>query len=55
MLGQWRVVLRQAEESARAGRFDEALALANRPNVADHRQALVLRHRLARDLEASGP
>ncbi len=52
MLGQWRVVLRQAEESARAGRFDEALALANRPNVADHRQALVLRHRLARDLVA---
>jgi len=31
MLGQWRIVLRQAEEAARAGRFDEALALANRP------------------------
>lgn len=50
MLGQWRVVLRQAEESARAGRFDEALALASRPGVADHRQALLLRNRLAQDL-----
>lgn len=50
MLGQWRIVLRQAEESARAGRFDEALALANRPDVADHRQAVVLRARLAREL-----
>jgi hypothetical protein len=52
MLGQWRVVLRQAEESARAGRFDDALALANRPDVADHRQAVLLRNRLALDLVA---
>lgn len=52
MLGQWRVVLRQAEESARAGRFDEALALVGRPGVADHRQALLLRGRLARELVA---
>src|SRR5206468_5803180 len=36
MLGHWRIVLRQAEEAARAGRFDEALALASRPDVADH-------------------
>jgi len=50
MLGHWRVVLRQAEESARGGRFDEALALANRPDVADHRQAVVLRARFAREL-----
>ena len=50
MLGQWRVVLRQAEESAKAGRFDEALALANRPDVADHRQAVLLRNRMANDL-----
>lgn len=50
MLGHWRVVLRQAEESARAGRYDEALALANRPDVADHRQALLLRNRLAVEL-----
>jgi tetratricopeptide (TPR) repeat protein len=50
MLGQWRIVLRQAEESARAGRFDEALALANRPDVADHRQAVLLRNRMALDL-----
>jgi hypothetical protein len=52
MLGQWRVVLRQAEESAKAGRFDEALALACRPGVADHRQALVFRSRLVRELVA---
>jgi tetratricopeptide (TPR) repeat protein len=52
MLGQWRIVLRQAEESARAGRFDEALTLANRPDVADHRQAVLLRNRLALDLVA---
>jgi FHA domain-containing protein len=52
MLGQWRIVLRQAEEMARAGRFDEALSLANRPDVADHRQAVQLRGRLALDLIA---
>jgi hypothetical protein len=52
MLGQWRIVLRQAEESARAGRFEEALALASRPDVADHRQAVLLRSRLALDLVA---
>ncbi|HWE37988.1 MAG TPA: topoisomerase DNA-binding C4 zinc finger domain-containing protein [Isosphaeraceae bacterium] len=52
MLGQWRVVLKQAEESARAGRFDEALTLVNRPDVADHRVAVRLRHRLALDLVA---
>jgi hypothetical protein len=50
MLGQWRIVLRQAEESARAGRFVEALNLAGRPDVADHRQAVILRAKLAREL-----
>lgn len=50
MLGQWRIVLKQAEESARAGRFDEALALAGRPDVSDHRQAVQLRARLTGDL-----
>ncbi len=50
MLGQWRIVLRQAEESARAGRFDEALALASRPDVADHRLAVQLRGRLTLEL-----
>ncbi len=50
MLGQWRIALRQAEESARAGRFDEALALVSRPDVADHRQAVQMRGRLAREL-----
>src|SRR5262249_11504721 len=39
-----------AEESAKAGRFDEALALASRPDVADHRQAVKLRAKLAIDL-----
>ena len=50
MLGHWRIVLRQAEESARAGRFDEALALTSRPDVADHRKVVQLRDRLAGDL-----
>jgi tetratricopeptide (TPR) repeat protein len=50
MLGQWRIVLRQAEEAARAGRFDEALTLANRSDISDHRQAVLLRNRLALDL-----
>ncbi len=50
MLGQWRIALRQAEESARAGRFDEALALVSRSDVADHRQAVRLRGRLAMEL-----
>ena len=31
MLGHWRVVLKQAEESAKAGRLDEAIALAAAP------------------------
>ena len=52
MLGHWRIVLRQAEEAARAGRFDEALALASRPDVADHHHAVQLRGRLALDLVA---
>ena len=52
MLGQWRVILRQAEEAARAGRYDEALTLANRPDVADHHQAVQLRTKLALDLVA---
>jgi hypothetical protein len=50
MLGHWRVVLKQAEESARAGRLEEALALASRPDVADRRQAVQLRGRLSLDL-----
>ncbi|WP_148598105.1 FHA domain-containing protein [Aquisphaera giovannonii] len=52
MLGQWRIVLRQAEEAARAGRFDEAYALASRPDVADHSQAVQFRGRLGLDLIA---
>ncbi len=52
MLGHWRVVLKQAEESAKAGRLDDALALASRADVADHRQAIQLRARLVRDLMA---
>ncbi|MGE5755134.1 MAG: FHA domain-containing protein [Planctomycetaceae bacterium] len=52
MLGHWRIVLRQAEEAARAGRYDEALALAGRPDVADHHHAVQLRARLALDLVA---
>ncbi len=52
MLGHWRIVLRQAEEAARAGRFDEALALASRPDVADHFHAVQLRGKWALDLIA---
>jgi hypothetical protein len=52
MLGQWRIALRQADEAARAGRFDEALALASRPEVADHHHAVQLRDKLAMELVA---
>src|SRR5271156_4726059 len=52
MLGHWRIVLRQAEEAARAGRFDEAYALANRPDVMDHHHSVQFRGRLALDLIA---
>src|SRR3954452_19839313 len=54
MLGQWRIVIKQAEDAAKAGRFDEALALVSRPDVADHRQAIGLRDRLAQDLVGRG-
>ncbi len=50
MLGQWRIALRQADEAARAGRIEEALALASRAEVADHHHAVQLRGRLALDL-----
>ena len=52
MLGHWRIVLRQAEEAARAGRYDEALALASRSDIADHHQAVQFRGRLGLDLIA---
>lgn len=52
MLGLWRIVLRQAEEAARAGRYEEAYALASRADVADHHQAVQFRGRLALDLIA---
>src|SRR4051794_13529596 len=52
MLGHWRIVLRQAEEAARAGRYDEALVLASRPDVADHQHAVRLRAKLALDVVA---
>ncbi len=54
MLGQWRMILKQAEESAKLGRFDEALNLATRPDVADHRQAVLLRSRMAVQLVGRG-
>jgi hypothetical protein len=52
MLGHWRIVIRQAEEAARVGRFEEAYALASRPDVADHHHAVQFRNRLALDLIA---
>jgi hypothetical protein len=52
MLGQWRIILRQAEEAARVGRFEEAYTLANRPDVADHHHSVQFRGRLALDLIA---
>ncbi len=50
MLGQWRLALRQAEETAKAGRYEEALAGLAQPSVCDHRQVIQLRSRLANDL-----
>jgi len=52
MLGHWRIVLRQAEEAARAGRYEEALTLASRSDIADHHQAVQFRGRLGLDLIA---
>src|SRR3954447_207785 len=52
MLGHWRIVLRQAEEAARVGRFEGADALASRPDVADHHHAVQFRSRLALHLIA---
>ena len=52
MLGQWRVTLKQAEDAAKAGRIDEALALASRPDVIDSRSMVLLRDRLGLDLVA---
>ena len=52
MLGHWRIVLRQAEEAARVGRFDEALALVSRPDVTDHHNVVQFRGRMAQDLIA---
>ena len=52
MLGQWRIVLRQAEEAARLGRYEEAYALATRPGVSDHHHAVQFRSRLALELIA---
>ena len=52
MLGHWRIVLKQAEEAAKAGRYDEALALVSRPDVVDHHHAVQLRGRLSHDLVA---
>jgi hypothetical protein len=46
------MVLRQAEEAAKAGRFDQAMELANRPDVADHHHAVQLRGKMAHDLVA---
>jgi len=50
MFAQWRLTLRQAEEAVRADRFEEALELARRPEVADHCQAGQLRNRIALQL-----
>jgi FHA domain len=52
MLGHWRIVLRQAEEAVKLGRFEEAYALANRPDVVDHQHAVSFRGRLALELIA---
>ncbi len=52
MMGQWRVVLRQAEEAARGGRYEEAYALAVRPEAADHYQAVQFRARSGLELIA---
>jgi hypothetical protein len=50
MFAQWRLTLRQAEEAVRSERFEEALELARRPEVADHCRAGQLRNRVALQL-----
>jgi hypothetical protein len=52
MLGQWRIIMRQAEEAARAGRLDEALELASRPDVAEQRLSVQLRAKWVIELMA---
>jgi hypothetical protein len=47
MFAQWRLTLRRAEEAVRSERFEEALELARRPEVADRCQAGQLRNRIA--------
>lgn len=54
MLGQWRIALRQAEDAAKAGRYDEAIALTARPDVAAHHDSASLRNKIALDLVARG-
>ncbi len=54
MLGNWRIALKQAEEAAKAGRYDEAIALTSRTDVAEHHQAVALRGKMAHDLLARG-
>jgi len=52
MLGQWRIALRQADDAVKAGRLDEALRLASKPEVADHHFAVQLRNKVAMELIA---
>jgi hypothetical protein len=54
MLGHWRISLRQAEEAAKSGRYDEAIALTARPELAGHHHAIALRGKMALDLIARG-
>ncbi len=54
MLGHWRIALRQAEDAAKAGRYDEAAALTSRPDLEGHHHATALRMKMALDLIARG-
>ncbi|MDX2035012.1 MAG: FHA domain-containing protein [Isosphaeraceae bacterium] len=52
MLGHWRNKLELAESAAKAGRYDEAIALTAQPDVAEHHHTAVLRSKIALDLIA---
>jgi hypothetical protein len=54
MLGQWRMALRQAEDAAKAGRYEEAIALTSRSDLLGQHNAVALRGKMALELIARG-
>lgn len=54
MIGEWRILLRQAEDALRCGRLEEALSLVKRPELAERREVVTLRDRTVRAVLARG-